>query len=844
MPNNPSVRSLISLLGAPLLGLIFLVAPHSVFASANITATSASIAADGKTLTATLSGGTGTGYSPASGVTGITVSQLTNGQLVSLQQASTTISGTTLTIDLAAFIPSGATVTIAVDIASNITDSGSDTTQGQSSVAVTNNSTLTGTTAGASNFSLHFWGLWQDDATGGHDFKELQGVSSYLGAIVNGTDCNVYIYGGETYSITVDGATSTITAPGNTWIWYSLFSGLPDADHTIAVSGRYIDSDNSLDATGGTGFQQSSINGTFLPVGAAPFATYGAIDGSPVIGTFNGYPNTPLWSAGDSGIRFAAAVTDIYAWMYDGSGPVVLYQDGIALQTYTPGGTSNWGFAHLASGLDGLQHEYEILPIAARDRTWIYAVMLSGGTGLAPVTHSSRGTVGWYGTSIIALGSSFSDSRLGDPFIASRAVGLSDSRWGNPSQHYSTVLRDNTSQVTTLSPPPVGVWLDGGVNDMITGVTIGDANTSGTFTGDFKTTLDNLNAGLPAGTKLLCRAIFPSTNTDRAAYNQAEQTAINSYNAESPADPALYIPTDGWISTSTTDLPDGVHPSIVGSAKIANQEIPIMLSQFDNEPAYTATAPDSSYAGSTSGAGDITLGDGATFTGDQTITITSSDPADLITPSVGIAGTGAVTVTPTNGASSVTYTVNRSTTGTSTLTFTNGQVAWTDPTALTYAVTAEPDNSPAPSNSIASGVGIPSGGGGIYTPSPNTPALTPPVCAPGDLFNTETGARCSSSASTSTPTTVTSSSGAPASRWTFDADLQLKSTGAEVKLLQEYLNHRGYAVATMGAGSPGHETPYFGKLTQAALRRFQAAKHITPAIGYFGSITRAYISSH
>jgi hypothetical protein len=75
----------------------------------------------------------------------------------------------------------------------------------------------------------------------------------------------------------------------------------------------------------------------------------------------------------------------------------------------------------------------------------------------------------------------------------------------------------------------------------------------------------------------------------------------------------------------------------------------------------------------------------------------------------------------------------------------------------------------------------------------------------------------------------------------FTRDLTLESEGEDVRQLQMYLNSQGFVIATTGTGSKGNESTYFGNLTQAALARFQAAKNITPAEGYFGRVTRAYI---
>ncbi|MBI4079810.1 peptidoglycan-binding protein [Candidatus Kaiserbacteria bacterium] len=77
----------------------------------------------------------------------------------------------------------------------------------------------------------------------------------------------------------------------------------------------------------------------------------------------------------------------------------------------------------------------------------------------------------------------------------------------------------------------------------------------------------------------------------------------------------------------------------------------------------------------------------------------------------------------------------------------------------------------------------------------------------------------------------------------FTRNLQVGSTGADVKALQVWLNTHGYQVAVSGPGSPGNETTMFGKATKAAVAKFQAANGITPAVGYFGPKTRAAVNA-
>ena len=76
-------------------------------------------------------------------------------------------------------------------------------------------------------------------------------------------------------------------------------------------------------------------------------------------------------------------------------------------------------------------------------------------------------------------------------------------------------------------------------------------------------------------------------------------------------------------------------------------------------------------------------------------------------------------------------------------------------------------------------------------------------------------------------------------------DLELNMTGEDVKLLQQFLNQRGYTVNRNKGqpGSAGYETNYFGNLTRLALIKFQQANNITPSIGYFGPKTRAFIKT-
>lgn len=75
----------------------------------------------------------------------------------------------------------------------------------------------------------------------------------------------------------------------------------------------------------------------------------------------------------------------------------------------------------------------------------------------------------------------------------------------------------------------------------------------------------------------------------------------------------------------------------------------------------------------------------------------------------------------------------------------------------------------------------------------------------------------------------------------YPRDLKLGLSGDDVRRLQIFLNAQGFLVSSVGPGSVGQETTYFGPATQAALIRYQQTHDIVPAVGYFGPITQTQV---
>jgi len=71
----------------------------------------------------------------------------------------------------------------------------------------------------------------------------------------------------------------------------------------------------------------------------------------------------------------------------------------------------------------------------------------------------------------------------------------------------------------------------------------------------------------------------------------------------------------------------------------------------------------------------------------------------------------------------------------------------------------------------------------------------------------------------------------------FTKNLEVGSSGDDVLCLQKYLNKHGFKIAETGVGSPDNETTLYGGLTREAVKRWQAARGVTPT-GIFGPLSQ------
>jgi hypothetical protein len=191
---------------------------------------------------------------------------------------------------------------------------------------------------------------------------------------------------------------------------------------------------------------------------------------------------------------------------------------------------------------------------------------------------------------------------------------------------------------------------------------------------------------------------------------------------------------------------------------------------------------------------------------DITLTATDTDSESL---------TFSTTSSPTNGTltgigANVTYTPNDGYTGSDSFTFvaSDGQ-STSSPATVHITVNAAEQTQPQPQFSSSSFNGGSSGGSGQFT---------------------------GASQPSSSGTTGTGGSVLGASTFNFTRDLHIGMRGDDVTALQQFLIANGYQI-------PAGATGYFGVQTRSALAAYQAANNISPAVGYFGPITRAIVNN-
>src|SRR3989344_2874334 len=216
---------------------------------------------------------------------------------------------------------------------------------------------------------------------------------------------------------------------------------------------------------------------------------------------------------------------------------------------------------------------------------------------------------------------------------------------------------------------------------------------------------------------------------------------------------------------------------------------------------------------------------------DFTVTLASGSSIDMTAPNLNVFSVNTVTDQVTNVCTSAQSKLGYLATG-----------------ALTLVVTPQTSLCASATGSVGTSSG--GGGGGSSTITTTTTATPTPTTTTTAAAKTTTATTEQTSDTSdmialegqleALQTQLTQLLGAST---VFTRDLEVGGTGEDVRALQQFLNANGFMVTESGPGSPGNETIMFGGLTRAALAAFQAANGISPAVGYFGPKTRAFVNS-
>src|SRR3989344_2140638 len=354
---------------------------------------------------------------------------------------------------------------------------------------------------------------------------------------------------------------------------------------------------------------------------------------------------------------------------------------------------------------------------------------------------------------------------------------------------------------------------------------------------------------------------------------QADLTGANvTFDTTGPTlDSIAWTDTDSSTQFSATDTFLLTFSETMATTTLTGPALATVLALTNRHVFSTTTAPSWNTAGTQL---TITLGADTTVTGTDTV-----DPTSAVKDAIGIAdataaavalpddsspGTPAGPTDTTNqgslqvlitsvGSSQIRYTTDGTTPTCSVGTVYTADISISETLTLKAVGCDEADNASSVVTAVYTITTASSGsGGGGGNAAPAVPVT--PSAASGGLSATQIqavldvlasfGADASvvanvkASLEGATKGSVTSNAVAA-----FKSDLTVGSLGEQVRALQMLLNAKGYTVASSGPGSSGNETTTFGSLTRTALIKYQKAKGITPAVGFFGPLTRAAINA-
>ena len=440
---------------------------------------------------------------------------------------------------------------------------------------------------------IRYSGQWMDLNAGGHNARVISAENSQVDLKAHCADLTMLSFNvtGTQMAVQVDGGAWTDLPIQTNWGSLTLFTGLPDASHTVCIRHRggasafYMDRDTAFTLSGSAPALENRTD--FGPM--YPLVMQGqelAQEGGWKNLSAAGYVNPPLrvspWP--DAAIFFKAKCESIRIWTHlDGSGFQFMVDGADAGGMAVTPSLGQYGWQTIATGLDpSVEHEYGI-SVSRMDypTIYLYALMLVGGAGLISSPMPGRATLAFYGDSlVVGAGGTGADSSHGMAHmlglrkkIAVLNAGVSAStvhRFNTGPSGVTTRAGDATERLpdlTALSPAPSHVVVMYGTNDL---GQIGGPESLAAFEESYRHMLTTLVAAMPA-TRFLCAGILPRSDypaVSRAPWSDIIGQAAGGFHREN----VRFISMEGVISDApgSIDLFDGVHPTPAGYAKIAD----------------------------------------------------------------------------------------------------------------------------------------------------------------------------------------------------------------------------------------------------------------------------------
>lgn len=685
------------------------------------------LATDGVTLTGAVSGGTGSGYGPGpTGLTGITVRLTTNGAPTVLQTSAGVV-GTTVTIVLDTWIPSSDTVVVDVATGSNLTDDGSNTAQGQSSVAVTNGSTKNATRISGSHASLASYGRL-GNVSGGN--RNASAVDTEIVLIVTATDCSLTLLENPSnaWSYSIDGGALTALgtlAGANVRTLKSLWTGLSEVPRTVV-----------LKKTGGSSVSGQIFDASFMQLlGSAPsVAAVGATQGyGPYLRagagasgsdnqwvsttTGNGYTSPALQRntmpsgnlCTDNTFRFRVSGSSsviVKIWALANGAGYYLVSDNVFIEVIQLPNTSKYGWHSFTVPIDCTTEKVVWVANAGiHDATAQFdAVMIVGsGAAFGTAALAPLPRIAGYGDSNIdasaaATITSNSNSSLGVISRLARAYNrtpFTRGKYGSTVDGGLPAGEARTADIIPVNAPLM--YFNYITNDM--GAGGNGSSPTVNFYDAVRTMLNLVLAGTTG--KIVYGGARPrvgfsaatlvnwNTGTTYCLFN-----AITSVITDTPAYASrlIYVPMEPikYAGVNSDDYTtyfqaDGLHPNAAGFRR----EFAYLAPWFADGAAYSVSGPSGGPVGVASGTFTFVLaGTGEFYSGVVTMNIAGAT-LNVTAPGGSIVGNGtsSVQVTPADGQTGFTYTITPTSGGTKSVVYTNSQ-GWTNAANTTYEAEA------------------------------------------------------------------------------------------------------------------------------------------------------------